>query len=406
MPWASSSRRATSSSSTDVLPLLATPLVGVVEVGERTETRVRGSSLGVQTDAEAGFRFRLGLHGRRVELALSVAPRVTAFSWADSQRAVLASTPGQIAIGYRERHYGIFLSGDGSYGLENYATLRYPTAAVLPGAPPGQPVPPQTLPTLPGADTIAYVGARGARAAYQVPTARWVVTEAAAFEASGGATTTSRGFVPFQYGPRLALSLDHRVTRQDHLGASADAQVSRFSTGADVGLATVVVRYARDVARGTTLSIGGGASGAAFRTEPNPFRLVPFGVGEISVAHHRGFLGHRLDLDGAVRFAPTVDRIAAVVDPRISAAINAIYTTRAVIVRVSGSFAQSVLADSTARITAFGTEATVRVPITRAVGLEGGPRLAIQSFQGTIFNSFAFFLALDLHPDMLHFRTP
>lgn len=361
---------------------------------------------GVQTDAEAGFRFRLGLHGRRVELSVALTPRVTAFSWVDSQRAILASTPGQLAIGYRDRHYGIFLSGDGSYGLENYATLRYPSAGALPGAPPGQPVTPQPIPTLPGADTITYVGARGALSSYQVPNARWLVTEAAAFEVSGGATATSRTFVPLQYGPRLALSLDHRVTRQDHLGASADAQVSRFSTGTDVGLATVVVRYARDVARATTLTLGAGASGAAFRTDPNPYRFVPFAVGEASLAHHRGFLGHRLDLDGSVRFAPTVDRIAAVVDPRLTAAVSGTYTTRPVVVRASASFAQSVLADSAAAITAFGADVTVRIPLSRAVALEGGPRLAIQSFRGAIFDTFAFFLALDLHPDMLHFRTP
>ena len=34
------------------------PLVGTVEVGERTEVRVRDSGAGVQTDAEAGFRWR------------------------------------------------------------------------------------------------------------------------------------------------------------------------------------------------------------------------------------------------------------------------------------------------------------------------------------------------------------
>lgn len=385
---------------------IATPLVGTVEVGERTELRARDSGAGIQSDAEAAFRFRLNLHGRRLELSLSLNPRVTAFSWADDQRSVLASLPGQLAVGWRERHYGIFLSQDGSYGLENYATLRYPSLSSLPGAPPDQTTAPQPLPTLPGSNSVSYVTSRSALSAYQLPSPRWVVNEAAAFETSGGATATSRNFVPFQYGPRLALGLDHRVTRRDHVGASADASFSHFSTGADVGVAASLLRYSRDLARGTTLGFGAGPAGAAFRVQPEGYRLRAYANAELTVAHHRGFLGNKLDLDAAVRFGPVVDRIAATVDPRVSASIGATYTTRAYLIRASASFVQSVLADSPAAITAFGIEGTLRLPITRAVAFDTGTRVAIQSFQGTPFASYGLFLALDLHPDVLHFRTP
>ena len=98
--------------------IVETPLVGTVEVGERTEARVRDSGAGVQTDAEAGFRFRVGLRGRRFELSLATTPRVTAFAWTSSDRAILASIPSSLAVGYREKHFGIFVSQDGSYGVE------------------------------------------------------------------------------------------------------------------------------------------------------------------------------------------------------------------------------------------------------------------------------------------------
>lgn len=381
------------------------PLVGTVEVGERTEVRVRDSGAGVQTDAEAGFRFRLALHGRRFEFGLATAPRIAAFSWADSQRAVLASTPGQLTLGYRERHFGIFLSQDGSYGLENYATLRYPTLATLPGTPPGTPTTPSTLPTLPPAQSVAYASSRTAFSAYQSPTPRWLVTEYAAFEASGGTTETSRNFVPFQYGPHLGLTLDRRVTRTDRLGGSVDAAYARFSTGADVGIANGLVRWAHDLARATTITVGAGPSGAAFRVQPEGYRTRLYPAAEVDFAHHRGFLGHPLDVDAVLRVGPVIDRIAATVDPRFTAGLAANYTTRPVSVRLGVSFAQSLL-PSSAQVTAFSTEAIVRVPLTRAVALEGGTRIALQSFQGTFFGTYGVFLALDLHPSMLHFRTP
>ncbi len=378
---------------------------GTVEVGERTELRARDSGAGVQTDAEAALRFRVTVHGRRLELSLSLLPRVTAFSWTDDARSVLATAPGQLSIGWRERHFGLFVSQDGSYGRENFTTLRYPLADALPGAPPGQPTTPTPLPTLPGTNTLGYASSRTAFSAYQIPTSRWVVTEAAAFELSGGATDTDRAFVPLQYGPRVALGVDHRATRRDHIGASADASFSHFTSGADVGLATVMVRYARDVGRGTTVGAGAGPSGAAFRVEPQGYFLRAYASAELTIAHHRGFLGNKLDLDGVLRFAPVVDRIAATVDPRISAAVGATYTTRTYLVRTQASFVQSVLASS-AQITAFGFEASLRFPLTRAVALDGGTRLALQAFQGTAFASYGFFLGLDLHPAMLHFRTP
>jgi hypothetical protein len=261
------------------------------------------------------------------------------------------------------------------------------------------------LPTLPGSNSVSYVTSRTAISAYQLPTSRWVVNEAASFELSGGATETSRTFVPFQYGPRLALSMDHRATRRDHVGASADASFSHFSTGADVGLATTMLRYGRDLARGTTIGFGAGPAGAAFRVQPDGYHTRVYANAEITVAHHRAAFGNRLDLDGAIRFSPIVDRIAATVDPRISASIAGTYTTRAYLARLSTSFVQSVLTDSSAAITAFGVEATLRIPLTRAIALDGGTRVALQSFQGSAFASYGFFLALDLHPDVLHFRT-
>ncbi|CAN5425986.1 hypothetical protein BH09MYX1_BH09MYX1_31420 [soil metagenome] len=390
-----------------MFPFVIAQLVGTLDVGERTDVRVRDSGVGPETDAEAAFRFRMTLRGRRVELSLGANPRLTAFSWVnDDRRSVLASAPGQLGIGYRERHFGIFLSQDGSYGLENYATLRYPSTDPLPGTPPGQPTPPQPLPTLPGASTLGLVSSRSALSAYETPSSRWLVTEAAAFELSGGANETSRAFVPLQYGPRFAIAVDHRATHLDHVGASVDASFAHFSSGADAGIATALVRYGRDLARGTTLTLGAGAAAAAFRTEPQPYRTRPYATAEITLAHHRPLFGHRLDLDGAARFGPTIDRIAGTVDPRVSAAVGATYTTRSYVLRVGASFTQSVLADSAASITAFGAEGTVRVPFTRTVALEGGSRIAIQSFQGAAFETYAFFLALDLHPDVLHFRTP
>lgn len=378
---------------------------GTVEVGERTELRVRDSGAGVQTDAEAALRFRVTVQGRRLSLSLSLSPRVTAFSWANDARSVLASFPGSLAVGWRERHFGIFLSQDGSYGRENFATLRYPSIDALPGAPPGQPTTPSPLPTLPGASSVGYVASRSALSAYQIPSSRWLVTEAASFDVSGGATPTDRAFVPLQYGPRLALALDHRATRRDRIGAGADASFTHFTTGVDIALSTVVLRYVREVGRGTSVGFGAGPAGAAFRTEPQGYYVRAYANAELTVAHHRGFLGNKLDLDGIVRFAPVVDRIAATVDPRLSAALGATYTTRSWALRGQTSFVQSVLSGP-AQLTGFGLEATLRLPLTRAVGIDCGSRVAVQSFQGLLFTSYGFFLGLDLAPAMLHFRTP
>ena len=393
-------------------PLYAVPLTGTAVVTERTELRVRDSGAGPQADAETAASLRLTLRGRHLELGLGAIPRFTAFSFVDASRDAFVASNGSFVLGWRERRWGIFLSEDGGYGFENFATLRFAPVDPLPGTPPGQPPTPTTTPTLPGTTTLTTVTSRSALSAYQNPRPRWLVSEAAAFDVAGGATTESQRFLPLVYGPRANAAFEYRFAPIDHIGVVVDGVFQRFSSGSDIAVGTAELRYRHDMARHSSFTLGAGPSAAAIRTRATDTLVThPYMTADIGLSHRRGFLGARLAVDAVVRFAPVVDRIAALVDPRISAAVNAVWTSDKLTLLLGVSGAQSIFEPSSrGAITFVAGNATVRVPVASTVDLEAGSRAAAQAgpatgFSSSVFFSYGFFFAVDLHTPMLHVRT-
>jgi len=388
-------------------PIYAVPLTGTAVATERTELRVRDSGAGLQADAEAAATLNLTLRGRHFELGIGASPRFTAFSFADSQRDAFVASNGSFVIGWRERRWGIFLSEDGGYGFENFATLRYAPMTPLPGAPPGEPVTPTTTQTLPGLDTLTTISSRSALSAYQLPRDRWVVNESAAFEVTGGATTASQAFLPQIYGPRANVAADWRFAHVDHIGVVVDASYQIFSSGNDIGLGTAELRYRHDLAPHSSFTLSAGPAAATIRTRATDTQDThPYVTASAGVSYRRGFLGTQLTVDAIARFAPVVDRIAAVVDPRVSVALDTTWATHKLVLLLGVSGVQSTTLDvASPAITFFGGNATVRVPVARTVDLEAGSRAALQRFAGAVFASYGFFFAVDLHAPVLHFRT-
>ena len=388
-------------------PIYAVPFSGTAVASERTELRVRDSGAGLQADAETAASLRLTLHGRHLEVGLNAFPRFTAFSFADSARDAFVASNGAFVLGWRERRWGMFLSQDGGYGFENFATLRFAPVDPLPGTPPGTPPIPTTPSTLPGTDTLTTVNSRSALSAYQNPRNRWLVSEAAAFDVAGGSTKASQAFLPLIYGPRANVAADYRFAPIDHIGFVVDGSYQIFSTGSEIGVGTAELRYRHDLPRHSSLTFGAGPSAAVIRRLATDAREThPYMTADVGLSHRRGFLGARLAVDAVVRFAPVVDRIAAVVDPRLSATLEATWTARRITVLLGLAGAQSVFAPSSqGSITFVSGNATLRFPVARTVDLEGGTRAAVQSFGGGVFTSYAFFFAVNLHTPVLHFRT-
>lgn len=389
-------------------PIYAVPLTGTAVATERTELRVRDSGGGVQADAEATATLRLTLRGRHLELGLGASPRFTAFSFMNSSRDAFVASNGSFVIGWRERRWGIFVSEDGGYGLENFATLRYAPVTPLPGAVPGQPTAPTTPGTLPiGTDTLTTVNSRSALSAYQLPRSRWAVNESAAFELTGGATTQAQAFLPMIYGPRANVGADWRFAHLDHLGLVADASYQIFSIGNDIGLGTAELRYRHDLAAHSSFTLTAGPAAATIRTRATDTQVThPYVTASAGVSYRRGFLGTRLAVDAVARFAPVVDRIAATVDPRVSVALETTWTTHRLVLLLGASAIQSTTVQvASPAITFVGGNATVRIPVARTVDLEAGTRAALQRFAGAVFASYGFFFAVNLHAPVLYFRT-
>ncbi|HEX7602017.1 MAG TPA: hypothetical protein VF316_10445, partial [Polyangiaceae bacterium] len=326
---------------------------------------------------------------------------------ADSQRDALVSSNGSFVIGWRERRWGIFLSEDGGYGFENFATLRYAPVDPLPGAPPGQPATPTPTQTLPGTNTLTTISSRSALSAYQLPRDRWLISEAAAFELAGGATTAAQAFLPRFYGPHANVAADWRFAHVDHIGVVADATYQIFSLGNDIGLGTAELRYRHDLAPHSSFTLSAGPAAATIRTRANDTQVThPYVTASAGVSYRRGFLGTQLTVDAIARFTPVVDRIAAVVDPRVSVAVDTTWATHRLVLLLGVSGVQSTSLDvASPAITFVGANATVRVPVATTVDLEAGSRAALQRFAGAVFASYGFFFAVDLHAPVLHFRT-
>ncbi|RKH58610.1 hypothetical protein D7X96_36660 [Corallococcus interemptor] len=227
-----------------------------------------------------------------------------------------------------------------------------PAVGPAPGDTPATPI--QPLPE--GVDTVFFLSSLTTLAAETVWLGPgWRLSGSAGFSASGGLDDTAKEAVPFQYGPRLQLSLGNSPAPRHTLATTLAFTDSRFSTGARASVTTFTGAWTHRLDRRTAVEAGVGV-GVAYSvraTEEGPAedpgvpgatpsghrRLTTLQVADAPVADPAQRLellpdltlavSHRVpsrmaDFNGrlAARVTPFVDRLTGLVYPRADLTLN------------------------------------------------------------------------------------
>ncbi|MGE6763037.1 exopolysaccharide export protein EpsX [Corallococcus interemptor] len=231
-----------------------------------------------------------------------------------------------------------------------------PAAGPVPGDTPATPI--QPLPE--GVDTVFFLSSLTTLAAETVWLGPgWRLSGSAGFSASGGLDDTAKEAVPFQYGPRLQLSLGNSPAPRHTLATTLAYTDSRFSTGARASVTTftgawthrldrrtaveagvgVGVAYSVRATEGDTPEDPGGPGATPSAAASGSGRLTTLQVADAPVADPAQRLellpdltlavSHRVpsrmaDFNGrlAARVTPFVDRLTGLVYPRADLTLN------------------------------------------------------------------------------------
>lgn len=218
---------------------------------------------------------------------------------------------------------------------------------------------------------------------------------------SGGLDSGSRSVLPFQYGGRGDAAFSYVLSKRERAETLAFVQATYFSplspnspttAGADCEVSGApgstcapqdqladlreVITHSLDPA--TTLSLSGGLTVARTRQDPsNPFRVLPFPNGDISLSRRFGMFGERGDatmlLDAAL--APVVDQVTGLVSNRAQGQVS--LTDRldeVVTMTATASAAQTVPTTEPFALTLVTGNLELGYLVSRSVALAVGER--------------------------------
>jgi hypothetical protein len=356
------------------LLLVAAAVTGTVEVGDRSEIRVRDSNepVGRVVDLETAPAATLRLHARTWEFILGYSPRLT-LRQVDAAPQVDSLHHGTIAVAWRWPRLTLRLLGDLMWGTQSFTSL------VLDTSPSSGPPPVDRLP-LPSA--IDYVSSRAGATARIAATRRWTLSSLIELTLGGGRDAASRVVMPLQSGPHGALSAEGALTRKDRLVSTLDASRAVFSSGPEDTVVEVTEAWRHTLSRRTASTLGGGAAGVASRAGGgDPLRLRAYPVAEAGLAHR--IPESRVDALFSLRLAPVVDRLSGLVDERLQGAAALTWSlVPGTAIRGQLGAAQSIPWTSDGAFTVVLGEAAVTTRAGQWVRLELGTRGAWQWQRG------------------------
>jgi len=280
------------------------------DAGLRTEGRFRAQLRpGATADDEAAELEVLPRAGLRLlypagDLSLTYEPR---FTWTDlpGQRSAWYHQ-GTLAAAWRpEPRWQLTAGAEAARGeLGFLEVLARPAPDGGLGV--GQPVP--------AARTVPFERLRLGLGLRVQPEPRLQVRASAEQHWEGGRSDTARLLVPRQLGTRGLVALEWQADRQDFVSGTASALRSDFVDGPDLWAAQAGAAWRRQLSPETSLRLGLGlARSSADRT------LLP--TAEAALASASGHPGQRLELRLELALAPFVDRLAAAVAERATAAL-------------------------------------------------------------------------------------
>jgi hypothetical protein len=318
--------------------LVAAQLAGTFEVLDRTDVRLRSTEQIGGPQQAVGFggtapqtttlavdlstipTARVRLRSRRMELAFSYSPMLTAPDVTEGQPPIVLHA-GTATLAWHGRFWTVSLSETASYGEMNSALLQQPAQL------PGQPVQVQVAPQ-PG--SIHFGSSSTDLLVTTTEIRRLTLSAGAGYFLSGGLDAPSRDSLPLQQSPRANASAAYRIGRTDNVTTSATASRVEFQRGtftppaggpqlpcapqADIGQVLVGFRHA--LSPSAALSLGAGLGAAAYRDTPDlPYtaRVYPAANGSYTRAVQRDKLAV------AVGLSPTADARTGTVNEAVQA---------------------------------------------------------------------------------------
>jgi len=339
-------------------------LRGTIDASARTEVRARSSNEGAAAfDLETALDVMAVGRSRRWELRLGYAPRLTLRGDVGPSPDVLHGVV--LGVGYGGRRASISLHEEGSFGRQSW-TPFIPDPTLAPGAPgPG---------TLPAPLIINYASSRTGLSAKLAPARRWGLGLSLAYALSGGTDAPSRASLPFQTGPRGALSAEYALTRTDHLASTASASWTGFSSGPEDILLQATASWRHALGRNTESTLDGGAAWATARAGPSePLRSQAHPIAEATITHRIPSL--RIDARVTGRISPVIDPLSGRVDERLEASGGVTWNaTRTISIFGQVGAAQSLAWARPGAVTMAFHGLTVAYRASKLVQLDGGTR--------------------------------
>jgi hypothetical protein len=340
-------------------------LRGTLDASTRTEVRARNSYDGAATfDLETGLDVMAMGRSRRWELKLGYTPRLTL-------RGDVGPAPDfmhGVVLGarYTGRRASISLFEEASYGRQTWTPFIAAEPTLGPGA--------AGLGALPLPVVIDYAFSRTGLSAKLAPTRRWGLGLSLECALSGGADTSSRASLPFQSGPRGALSAEYALARTDHLTSAFGASWTGFSTGPEDIIVQATESWRHALGRHTESTLAGGVAWTTSRTGASaPFRSLAHPIAEATITH--GIPSLRLHLHATSRISPVIDPVIGRVDERVDTNGGGAWrVTRRVSILGYAGAAQSVSWATPGAITMLYHGITVMYRASKIVQIDGGTR--------------------------------
>jgi hypothetical protein len=288
---------------------LAAALRGSLELGDRTEARLTGTtgptslSAEVMTNPSAVLR----LDTRRWEISARYAPSLT------FRGLGLDPTLDLLHRGHLEasieatRRLRVRFLGDGSYGSVRFLSPALAEADLQSAQP---------IDALPGAETIRFASLRAGAGVLFAATRRLKLDASAEYGLSGGVDAASQETYPQISGPRAEVGADVAITRRDSARSAAGATWVTFTSGEEAVVALITETWRHRFTRRTTSTLGIGAALDSVRAPGGAGRSIAlYPVAEAAIAHR--LPPKRLELGLGLRVAPVIDRLRGDVEPRL-----------------------------------------------------------------------------------------
>jgi hypothetical protein len=361
---------------------------GVLDLGGRSEIRVRGDADSAFFDVEATPTAALRLRSPTWEASLGYAPRFT-LRQVDPRASFEVLHAATLAASWRRPRTTLSLQGRGTYGTESFASLALQTA------PSGSP----QLDRLPETTRIDYASLRAGATLRHAASRRWLITGSVGYSLGGGTDDASRTVIPFQSGPYGSLGAEAALTRKDRLVSTLQASHARFSSGPEITVIEASEAWRRTLTRRTESSLRAGVAGALHHSfDSGARRAALYPVAEATLLHT--LPADRLALRASVWIAPVVDRLSGLVDERLQGAVSGTWNvTPRLAVRGQVGAAQSIPWTGDQAIRLALADVAMSVKVNERLHVDVGTRGALQSPRGA--SQWIFFATMNFEAQPL-----